>query len=116
MIWNYALEEIISGHADEGEQFVCVACGRCFEKGRIYELDGELFDAWGAVRQHVLREHGSMAEFLEDREPGVIGVTEVQRQILKLILEGKRGSRCPRCAITDSISGRRRSRPKCSWR
>lgn len=47
MIWNYALEEIISGHADEGEQFVCVACGRCFEKGRIYELDGELFDAWG---------------------------------------------------------------------
>ena len=89
MIWNYALEDIINGYADEGEQFVCVACGRCFEKGRIYELDGELFDAWGAVRQHVLREHGSMAEFLVDREPGVIGVTEVQRQILKLILEGK---------------------------
>lgn len=54
-LWNYSIEEITAGHAEEEEAYRCVFCGKSFEKGKIFQEEGGLYDAFGAVRAHVKR-------------------------------------------------------------
>lgn len=88
-IWQYSLEEILRGFSEGDAEVCCVVCGEAFEKGRVVALDGELFDAFGAVRHHVLSCHGDLAEYILGMDPGVTGLSEVVRQLLLLVLEGK---------------------------
>lgn len=89
MIWNYELSDLNRGYTEEGSVLECAICRKKYEKGRIYETDGGLYDAYGAILQHIRREHGSMAAYLLSQDQDVTGVTQVQQQILKLFLSGK---------------------------
>lgn len=89
MIWNYKLDEILTGYQENEEGYRCVICNACYTKGRIYNLGGELYDANGAVRKHFKEEHRSVAAYLLEQELNLTGVSEIQRNLLKLILEGK---------------------------
>ena len=45
-LWEYGIAEIAAGYAQEGAGFVCTLCGKEYEAGRVYELDGGLlYDA-----------------------------------------------------------------------
>ena len=63
-LWNYSIEEITAGHAEEEETYRCVFCGKSFEKGKIFQEEGGLYDAFGAVRAHVKKVHGTPADCL----------------------------------------------------
>lgn len=48
-LWNYSIEEITAGHAEEEEAYRCVFCGKSFEKGKIFQEEGGLYDAFGRM-------------------------------------------------------------------
>lgn len=64
-------------------------CNEKFKKGKIYNIDGQLYDAYGAVKLHIKEKHKNTCDYLLEQEVSLIGVTEMQRNILKLISQGK---------------------------
>lgn len=88
-LWNYSIEEIMAGHAEEEEAYRCVFCGKSFEKGKIFQEEGGLYDAFGAVRVHVKKVHGTPADCLLSGNPAGAGISEVQKRLLELLSEGK---------------------------
>jgi DNA-binding CsgD family transcriptional regulator len=89
MIWNHSVEDITKGFCEENEHYICLLCGENFIKGRIYGIDGQLYDSLGAIKQHIVKEHGTAADYLLKQEPSLTGISEIQRQLLKLIAEGR---------------------------
>lgn len=89
MIWNYELEDIIKGYAQENGFFKCVICQEKFEKGRIYRKDDKFYEAEAAAANHIKDIHGNMAAYLLNQELNMTGLTEIQRQVLTLILNGR---------------------------
>lgn len=88
MLWNYTMSEILNGYTEKENNMVCVMCGRQYEKGRIYEMNSSLYDSYGAIRQHIKKDHESIATYLLHQELTLTGISEIQRQILKRIMEG----------------------------
>ena len=88
-IWNYTLEEITQGYAEDANAFICPICGRTFEKGRIFHAENQLYDSYGAVRQHREAVHGSTADYLLEQPAVLVGITDIQQTILRLMSEGK---------------------------
>lgn len=89
MIWNHSVEDITKGFCEEKDHFICLLCGESFIRGRIYKIDDELYDAIGGVNQHIRNEHGTVADYLLKQETSLTGISEIQRQLLKLIAQGK---------------------------
>jgi len=88
LIWNHDIEDIARGWYTEEGKHVCLACGAEFEQGRIYSVNGEMYDAQGAVQRHV-QSHGGMAAYLLGQELGLTGLSEIQSQLLQLMTAGK---------------------------
>lgn len=89
MIWNYELNELINGYAENQEDYSCVMCDQKFEKGRIYEMNSQLYDAKGAVCQHIKDSHTDIASYLLAQTAAVTGLSEIQNQLLTCLLQGK---------------------------
>lgn len=88
-IWNYKLDEITEGYHEEKDTFCCVMCGKQYEKGIIYPLENQMYDAYGAIKQHIRSEHGYPVDYLLEAGLNLTGISDVQQQILKLMSEGK---------------------------
>lgn len=89
MIWDYDIEEIQKGYKEEGDGYRCIICNKTYEKGRIYNFSDDLYDAKGAVIHHIRDEHKNMVTYLLEKEPNLVGISEIQQNLLKQILEGK---------------------------
>ena len=63
LICKASVDEITVGYKESKEAYVCLFCGKVFEKGRIYQIETELYDAYGAIRNHVIRIHECAADF-----------------------------------------------------
>ena len=88
MLWKNNMDDLIRGYVAEKEICTCTLCGAHFEKGRIFEIGGNLYDAEGAVRRHVAAEHGNTADFLLSKGCALTGISQVQQQILQLMSAG----------------------------
>ncbi len=88
MLWNYSLSELKRGYVKKGNNLVCILCGKVFERGKIYKMEGELYDALGAICFHNQKRHISIAQCLLNQELSLTGITESQCRILRLVLEG----------------------------
>lgn len=89
MIWNYDLNEIKAGYHETEDLFECVMCQQSYEKGRIYEEEQLLYDAKGAMKQHITKAHNNIATYLLKQPPQVIGLSEIQIQLLQCLLDRK---------------------------
>ncbi len=87
--WNSSVNEIVMGYKESREAYQCTFCESKFEKGRIFTMNDTLYDAFGAVNQHCKAEHGFTADYLLSQEPSLLGISEIQQQILKLMSEGR---------------------------
>lgn len=87
--WNSTVDELVAGYKESGDSFQCTFCGKEYEKGRIFNLRDKLYDAFGAVNEHHKTEHGYAVDYILGQEPSLIGISEVQQQILKLMSDGK---------------------------
>ena len=88
-IWSSSIEEIVMGYKEIKDSYLCTFCGKEFVKGHIYTLNDKLYDAYGAVKEHHNTEHGYTVDYLLSLQSSLIGISEVQQHILKLMSEGK---------------------------
>lgn len=88
-LWNSTVDEIVLGYKECRDSYLCSLCGKEFKKGLIFSINEKLYDAYGAVNEHHITEHGLTVDYLLHQEASLIGISEVQQQLLKLMSEGK---------------------------
>ena len=98
VFWRAQIEDMVRGYifCEENAVFLCLICGKSFEKGVIYSKGKELFDAEKAVRSHILDEHGGIFRSLVEMDRKYTGLSEIQQSILKAFHEGKGDSEIAR--------------------
>lgn len=88
LFWSAGVEEVKKGFIANEDEYKCIICEEAFQKGRIYEIDSALYDAGKAAELHVKEKHGSMLEYMLDMNSSFTGISEVQRELIKLIAKG----------------------------
>lgn len=89
LIWNASLLELERGYIEKDEYFICICCGRSFEKGIIYPEEEVLYEAEKYVRLHIEKKHGSAFEYLISLDKSYTGLSEIQSNLLKQFYQGK---------------------------
>lgn len=87
-LWNLSIEEIVAGYEEKEESYCCAFCGQSYKKGIIYKGEDTLYDAYGKIKQHVQSKHGCAVDYLLKEPANLVGISQVQQQILKLMSEG----------------------------
>ena len=84
------LEEIKSGisYNAENKTYTCLICGKNFEMGEIFQMDGKFCDASKAAQLHVEQEHGKMSDLLTSFDKKYTGITENQKELLAMMCSG----------------------------
>lgn len=88
-LWNNNIEDITKGYKEKEESYKCILCGEEFKKGEIYDLDNKLYDAYGAVCNHIDNVHGNVLNYFLSQDPSLIGISDIQKEIIKLMIQGK---------------------------
>lgn len=88
VFWNETIEEIVSGYKETDDEYSCIFCRKSYQKGRIYDIESNLYDSVGAVKHHTKDAHGFTIDYLLSQNNDIIGISEVQQNILKLMSEG----------------------------
>lgn len=88
---NLTVEELASGYYfdDEKNAYVCIFCGESFEKGMITCSQGRYLDAERAIKEHIIKSHGSVFECLINMDKDINGLSPSQKKILQAKYEKK---------------------------
>ena len=86
--WNSSIEEIEKGFIETEESIRCIVCEEIFIKGRIYEIDGNLYDAKKAAELHIKEKHTSMLSYLLNMNSLYTGISESQKSVIELMALG----------------------------
>jgi DNA-binding CsgD family transcriptional regulator len=84
---EYSVADLCSGVRLDGETYLCLICGTCFDEGVIYHSEEESVTAALAARRHVAN-HGGMLRALLDLPRSVSGLSEVQKALLGMFGDG----------------------------
>lgn len=90
-LWTLDLPALEAGyHLDETRKaYVCLCCGKLYPQQEAFPVDGRLLLAEAAVAQHVAQAHGGMLDWLLSLDKKLLALTENQRQLLRLLSQGK---------------------------
>lgn len=92
LFWHSSLEELKSGYIQKGDYYICLLCGKKFEKGIIYFNEGTYYEAERYMRVHIKNDHQSVFEYLIQLDKKLTGLTEHQNRLLHLFYQGKSDS------------------------
>jgi hypothetical protein len=83
---DLTVEEIKNGYQFDEicNKYVCNSCGKEFSVGEIYKFGERFFDSQRAVANHISEDHETVFELLIDSENKYLGLTENQKQLLRL--------------------------------
>jgi len=89
--WKARTEDIKKGYVfnEDDDTFVCLICGRSFEKGVIYDYGKVLLEAEKAVSRHIEDEHGGVFNSLIRMGKKYTGLSEIQSTILEAYRNGQ---------------------------
>lgn len=87
-IINMTLDDIKSGYSYICEKFICNICGKEFEDGEIFNIDDRYFSASKMIKLHIQSEHDDMFEILTSNDKKYTGITENQKDLLRMICSG----------------------------
>ncbi len=88
LFWSAAIEEVKNGFIENDQYYKCIICEEVFEKGRIYEINSELYDAKKAIELHIEAKHDSMLQYLLGMNSSFTGLSDIQREVLTLMSQG----------------------------
>lgn len=88
LFWNSTVDELKNGFIEDEGGYSCIICEERFQKGRIYEINSNLYDARKATQLHIEEKHESMLQYLLGMNSDFTGVSEVHRGLIKLMLQG----------------------------
>lgn len=84
--WNASIEELKQGYSyeehDRNGFYVCLVCGKAFEKGVIYKEEDTYYEAEKFTTRHIHHVHGSMFNWLLGLDKKLTGLTELQKGLL----------------------------------
>ncbi|RNA70106.1 DUF2087 domain-containing protein [Alteribacter keqinensis] len=86
--WNATIEELKKGFSDTEGGFQCVICGRYFEEGLIFKSGEQLMTAVKAAAHHFRNEHGTIEHQLLNLDKRQSGLSDIQRDVLRLLMDG----------------------------
>lgn len=89
-LWKAPLHEIVRGYSYQAatETFDCLVCGKSFEKGIIYAEGDHFYEAEKYAKLHLRQEHGSMFDYLLGLNKKLTGLTDLQKNLLRLFYDG----------------------------
>lgn len=88
---HFSEEAVKQGFTELEDRFVCIYCGREFEKGEIFGADGRFFDARRMARIHA-ESHDDRLERLFEMGGKNLSLTDNQKRLLTLFAEGRSDS------------------------
>jgi hypothetical protein len=90
IFWNASVESIKRGYINEdsGDTFICLICGKSFERGRVYPDEGLFYEAEKYTQKHITKAHGSVFNFLLETDKKYTGLTDLQKNLLQNFYEG----------------------------
>lgn len=88
LFWGATIDEVKKGIIENENEYKCIICEDVFQKGRIYEIKSELYDAKKAAEIHIEERHGSMLEYLLGMNSAFTGLSDIQREVLTFIAQG----------------------------
>ena len=88
MFWEASIDELKQGYVTKAQAHVCLVCGKTFEEGVIYTIDGKMMESKKAVNEHIKSTHGSMMDFLLQMDRKYSGVTEKQKHLIQMFHSG----------------------------
>ncbi|MFT8314263.1 MAG: DUF2087 domain-containing protein [Clostridium sp.] len=88
LFWGSTIDELKGGFVEDDDEYKCIICEEIFQKGRIYEINSELYDARKAAELHIEERHGSMLQYLLGMNSAFLGLSDIQKKLLNLIAEG----------------------------
>ncbi|MCG7408154.1 DUF2087 domain-containing protein [Paenibacillus sp. ACRRX] len=79
-------------HDPSDDQYVCLICGDCYERGVIYADDdgstGLFFEAEKKMKRHIKRDHQSMFHHLIELDKKRTGLTDLQKELISMFHDG----------------------------
>ncbi|MFZ7120841.1 MAG: DUF2087 domain-containing protein [Eubacteriaceae bacterium] len=78
------------GYVEDDDFYICLLCGEKIEKGVIYKVHDNMYEAEKYMKIHIREVHGSVFEYLIGLEKKVTGLSSHQNNLLKLFYEGKK--------------------------
>lgn len=88
ILWEASIDEIKKGYIEREEEFACIFCNSCFEKGRIFRKEEEFYDAKKTAEIHVKEVHNSSLGYLLNMNSDFTGISEIHREVIKLMAQG----------------------------
>lgn len=88
LFWSATIDEVKKGYMESEDDYKCIICEEAFQKGRIYQIESELFEARKAADFHIEKKHGSMLEYILGMNSAFTGLSDVQRDLITLIAQG----------------------------
>lgn len=88
-LYESSREEIKQGYIFRQSYYICLNCGKEFEKGFIYKIDERFADAETAMKVHIDLEHEGVFQFLLNLDKRLTGLSEQQKKLLLLMYEEK---------------------------
>ncbi|HEX3021428.1 MAG TPA: DUF2087 domain-containing protein [Lachnospiraceae bacterium] len=68
--------------------YQCLLCGKQFQIGEIFPIDGRFFEAKRAIELHIKKEHESVFDALINSDNKYNSLTDNQKELLKLLHNG----------------------------
>lgn len=89
-ILTMSIEEIKNGYSynSQAGSYICNICSKEFEDGEIFEVGGRYFSAEKMIKIHKQKDHKDMLDILTSKDKKYTGITENQKEILKMIYSG----------------------------
>ncbi|WP_282941330.1 DUF2087 domain-containing protein [Paenibacillus sp. RC67] len=90
LFWKVPLKELKQGYSyqDSTEQYICLVCGKAFEKGIIYKDEDTMYEAEKYASLHMTKEHGSMFDYLLGLNKKLTGLSDLQKNLLRMFYDG----------------------------
>lgn len=83
LLLNATLQEIVQGYKETEDFYICLICGKMFEKGEVFEDNDRYYDAKKMIEIHTEKEHGRIIDVLFDMEGKNFGLTDSQLGMMK---------------------------------
>lgn len=106
MFWGASPEQLKQGYIynDSADEFVCLICGEKIQNGVIYPHEGMLYEASRFIKAHIASQHGSVLEFLLSLDKKLTGLTDHQRNLIRLFATGLSDQQVARELEAGSVS------------
>lgn len=88
ILWDASIDDVKNGYIEKEDDYKCLFCNETFEKGRIYKLDENFYDAKKMAQIHSEIQHNSSLGYLLNMNPDFIGISEVHRELVSQMAKG----------------------------